>query len=78
MNELFKALELSENNDKNLAKKLQLERIIEKQKWAIAHHLTLSGDEWKEHDQQSLESMTEGLRSYVFQLNNIKKKKQEL
>lgn len=71
MNELFKALELSENNDKNLAKKLQLERIIEKQKWAIAHHLTLSGDEWKEHDQQSLESMTEGLRSYVFQLNNL-------
>ncbi len=71
MNELFKALELSENNDKNLAKKLQLERIIEKQKQAIAHHLTLSGDEWTEHDQQSLEYAIEGLRSYVFQLNNL-------
>ena len=52
MKELFKALEISENNDKNLARKLQLERIIEKQKWAIAHHLTLSGDEWTENDQQ--------------------------
>ncbi len=71
MNELFKALELSENNDKNLAKKLQLERIILKQKQTIAHHLTLSGDEWTEHDQQSLEYAVEGLRSYVFQLNNL-------
>lgn len=74
MKELFKTLEISENNDKNLAKKLQLERIIEKQKWAIAHHLDLSGDEWTEHDQQSLESMTEGLRSYVFELNYLKNK----
>jgi len=73
MKELFKTLEISENNDKNLAKKLQLERIIEKQKWGIAHHLTLSGDEWTEHDQQSLESMLEGLRSYVAQLNYLKK-----
>ena len=29
MKELFKALEISENNDKNLARKLQLERIID-------------------------------------------------
>ena len=71
MKELFETLEMSDNNDKNLARKLQLERIILKQKQAIAHHLTLSGDEWTEHDQQSLESAIEGLRSYVFQLNNL-------
>jgi hypothetical protein len=73
MKELFKALEMSDDNDKNLARKLQLERIILKQKQSIAHYLTLSGDEWTEHDQQSLESMTEGLRSYVAQLNYLKK-----
>ena len=73
MKELFKALEMSDDNDKNLARKLQLERIILNQKHIIAHKITLSGDEWTEHDQQSLESMTEGLRSYVAQLNYLKK-----
>ena len=65
---------MSDNNDKNLARKLQLERIILTQKQAIADYLTLSGDEWTEHDQQSLESATEGLRSYVSQLNYLKNK----
>ena len=74
MKGLFETLEMSDNNDKNLARKLQLERIILTQKQAIADYLTLSGDEWTEHDQQSLESATEGLRSYVSQLNYLKNK----
>ncbi len=74
MKELFETLEISNEQTDNVARKLQLERIILKQKQAIAHHLTLSGYEWTEHDQQSLESMTEGLRSYVAQLNYLKNK----